>query len=141
MNAIDYVEKARDDFEADAKVNLGTPEGEAFATAAQRMSAILDRLRQDEARQPGSTETVVEEANKLIRGDRLEHYGHPSVNFKRIADSWSAFLGVEVTPVMVAIMMILLKAQRVAEGYHHDSMVDIIGYAALAAILEGDDTL
>lgn len=95
------------------------------------------RARKAPAKEP----TVLEVAEKLIRGDRLEHYGHPSVNFKRIADSWSAYKGVEITPVDVCIMMIMLKAQRMAEGYHRDSVVDIGGYAALAAILAGDDEL
>lgn len=89
----------------------------------------------------GVPDTVAQEAETLIRGQRQKDYGHPSINFKRIADSWSAFLGIEVTPVMVSVMMILLKAQRVAEGYHHDTIVDIIGYASLAAILEGDNEL
>lgn len=85
--------------------------------------------------------TVLETAEELIRGDRLKHYGHPLINFQRIADSWSAYKGVEITPVDVAIMMIMLKAQRMAEGYHRDSVVDIGGYAALASVLAEDDEL
>lgn len=112
----------------------------------QRLAASLAELRQIKDKVEGQEEgqkpnTVLNEAEGLIRGERLKHYGHPSINFQRIAGSWSEFLGMHITPVMVCMMMIMLKAQRMAEGYHHDSVVDIGGYAALAAVLEGDDEL
>ena len=76
-------------------------------------------------------------------------YGHPKKNFKRIADGWNAYLFKRATladgtpeplrPHDVAQMMIILKAVRGAEGYHRDSVVDIVGYAALDAILAEDD--
>lgn len=85
--------------------------------------------------------TILEEANELIHGERLKHYGHPKVNFKRIADAWSAYKGIEITEIDVAIMMILLKGMRMTEGYHRDSAMDICGYAALISVLADDDAL
>lgn len=85
--------------------------------------------------------TVLKTAEDVIHGDRLKHYGHPSINFERIARSWEQYKGTEITPMDVCVMMILLKAQRMAEGYHRDSVVDIGGYAALAAIVSGDEEL
>lgn len=90
---------------------------------------------------PEPRRTILEEANDIIHGDRLKHYGPPDVNFKRIAESWSLYTGDTITPVDVCNMMILLKAQRMAEGYHRDTAMDIAGYAQLAAILAGDDEL
>jgi hypothetical protein len=90
---------------------------------------------------------VLGEAENLIRGDRQKDYGHPKVNFQRIGDAWQAYLLERdlaerpLTPHDVASLMIILKAVRNAEGYKRDTAVDIGGYAALDAILEGDDEL
>ena len=85
--------------------------------------------------------TVLDRATALIHGDRLKDYGHPTINFKRIASSWSEYLGKEVSMVDVCNLMILLKAQRMAEGYHRDTAIDIAGYAALTSVVAGDDEL
>lgn len=105
----------------------------------ERVLAVIDKRLAGVPTTPEAT--VLGKAEELIRGDRLKHYGHPELNFGRIADAWSAFLGKEVSKVDVCVMMILLKSMRVAEGYHHDSFVDIGGYTALGAILAGDDKL
>ena len=79
-------------------------------------------------------ESVLEEANKIIYGDREKTYGKPSKNLQTIAEMWNAYLGNEVclSPKDVAVMMILLKAARLANDMNHrDSVVDICGYAAL----------
>lgn len=102
--------------------------------------ATVARKLQPHLGKPDPT-TVLQEAEKLIRGDRQKEYGHPSINFKRIADSWSAYLGKELSPFDVCMLMILLKAQRCAEGPHKDTLVDIGGYTALAAVLAGMDDL
>lgn len=36
---------------------------------------------------------VLHEAHGLIRGERLQTYGPPTKNFRRIAEGWSAYLG------------------------------------------------
>lgn len=92
------------------------------------------------------TPTVNEVADEIIHGDRAKMYGHPKINFKRIAMGWNAYLharpSTDEQPLDehdVAEMMIILKAVRGSQGYHRDSAVDTIGYAALDAILAGDD--
>lgn len=88
---------------------------------------------------------VLVEAHGIIRGPRLQDYGPPTKNFKRIADLWSAYLGDALDrPISehdVCAMMILLKQARMADGgYHRDSAIDTAGYAALQEILaEGID--
>jgi len=92
-------------------------------------------------------QNVTEEANGLIRGDRQKDYGHPRINFQRIADGFNGYVrGRDLeekpfTPYDVANLMIILKAMRGTEGYKRDTAVDIVGYAALAAVVEGDDEL
>lgn len=72
----------------------------------------------------GHTAKVLEER----RGD----YGDPAEQFKAIAERWSITLGTPITPSQVALCMIDLKLARLAyDPGHVDSMVDVIGYAAL----------
>ena len=83
---------------------------------------------------------VLKEANTIIYGDREKTYGHPSRNLETIATMWDAYicsrdLGVDrgrLNAKDVAVMMVLLKAARLANDQEHrDSIVDICGYAAL----------
>lgn len=64
--------------------------------------------------------------------DRRDDYGDPAEQFRAIADRWSITLGTPITPAQVALCMIDLKLARLAyDPGHVDSMVDVIGYAAL----------
>lgn len=75
-------------------------------------------------------ESVLQEAQRLIHGERATTYGHPRENFKRIADLWTAYLGREIKPLDVGLMMVLMKVARLEQGtYHRDSVTDIAGYA------------
>lgn len=78
--------------------------------------------------------SILTEANELIHGQRAKDYGHPTVNFQRIADLWNSYLRYsttpEITPQDTAVMMILLKIARLQQNpENHDSLVDIAGYA------------
>lgn len=65
---------------------------------------------------------------------RAEHYGSGHENLTRIADLWSAYLGVEITASEVCWMMVMLKASRakVDGGQHLDNYLDAHGYLDLA---------
>ena len=72
----------------------------------------------------GHTAKVLEE--------RRDDYGDPAEQFRVIADRWSITLGMPITPSQVALCMIDLKLARLAyDPGHVDSVVDVIGYAAL----------
>lgn len=83
---------------------------------------------------------ILSEAHRLIRGERLRHYGPPIENFTRIAQGWTAYLGNRLGNALtvndVCAMMVILKQMRMAEGYHRDSATDTAGYAALQEILD-----
>jgi len=94
--------------------------------------------------QPDAAAALLDEAKNIITGARRAAYGNPEDNFRAIADLWTTYLhrvGVDFTDPEqalrahdVAILMILMKCARLAETpNHHDSMVDIAGYAACAA--------
>ena len=52
---------------------------------------------------------ILQEAEKLVGGDRQEDYGDKLTNHQNIAKLWSAYLDKEITPHDVAICMTLLK--------------------------------
>jgi hypothetical protein len=79
-----------------------------------------------------TSELVLEEANRIIHGERAQTYGPAEDSFARIGALWSAYLDVEVDAYDVAMLMVLMKVSRAKNSPHHDSHVDIAGYAALA---------
>lgn len=89
--------------------------------------------------------TILEEAASLVYGDREEDYGHPRDNMAAIANLWEAYLGakdisVYLSPGDVAAMLALLKMARYATGKHkRDTYVDLAGYAAVLARVDGID--
>lgn len=78
---------------------------------------------------------ILMEADRLIHGDRQQHYGSPDENFAVIAAMWSAYLGHKIQPRDVCNMMALLKIARLRNGPSEDSSIDGCGYLALGAEL------
>ena len=81
--------------------------------------------------------TILEEAAKCVTGPRRRDYGTPDENFGLIASLWSVQLKHEVTPMQVALCLILLKVARQANSPKRDNLVDIAGYAQCASELKG----
>lgn len=74
---------------------------------------------------------LLEETIHTISRDRNASYGDPDQDFARTANLWSEYLGHEIKPHDVAVMMILLKVSRLSwNPDHKDSWLDIAGYAA-----------
>jgi hypothetical protein len=75
-------------------------------------------------------ETILEEAQRLIHGERNKNYGHPRENFRDISGLFSAYLGIPITDIDVANLMILVKvARQKGSEYKRDNYTDIAGYA------------
>jgi hypothetical protein len=78
-------------------------------------------------------ETILEEAQRLIHGERNKNYGHPRTNFRDISALFSAYLGIPITDLDVANLMILVKvARQKGSEYKRDNYTDIAGYAGCA---------
>ena len=76
--------------------------------------------------------SVLDDATEAVRA-RGGQYGHPSINFERIARLWNAFLSERldrpITPAEVGILCALIKVARLQEDIgHYDSWVDAAGY-------------
>jgi len=74
---------------------------------------------------------LLDEADAVIV-QRAAAYGPASDSMAAIAARWSLTLGITVTPAQVVLCMIDLKLARLAHNpQHRDSVLDVIGYAAL----------
>lgn len=82
-------------------------------------------------------ESVLEEAERIINGERRHDYGDVRESFEVIAALWTPVVGTQVTAEQVALCMIQLKVARAMNGYQRDSLVDIAGYAGCLANLRG----
>ena len=78
-----------------------------------------------------TSEQMLQQA-AIIIGERGATYGDAAASMSAVAARWSITLGHAVTPAQVVLCLIDLKLARL--GYdptHHDSALDVIGYAAL----------
>ena len=78
-----------------------------------------------------TSEQMLQQAADVI-AERGAAYGDVAASMSAIAERWSITLGHAVSPAQVVLCMIDLKLTRLAhDPTHHDSAVDVIGYAAL----------
>ena len=73
-------------------------------------------------------ETILEEAQRLITGDRNKSYDHPLDNFNRIAKGWEVIFGTDVTEEQVGLAMAWVKICREVHQKKRDNLVDGAGY-------------
>ena len=74
---------------------------------------------------------ILDEAARIVTGERQAQYGDVEDSFGLIAGLWGDYLNHPVSSKDVALMMILLKVAREKGGKGKaDNWVDIAGYAA-----------
>lgn len=84
-------------------------------------------------------EKCLDTAKACVCGQRQQDYGTPEDSFNAIAALWSAYYGTPFNAVDVAMMMALLKIARIRTGTGtDDSFVDLAGYAACGAEINGE---
>lgn len=77
--------------------------------------------------------SICSTASGLTGGDRAKTHGDKVENHANIASLWGAFLGVDLSPLQVSLMMVLLKVARTKAGSHNlDDYVDMAGYAGVS---------
>lgn len=78
---------------------------------------------------------ILQEADKLVHGDRNADYGHPLDDFERTAALWSAILGHNVSAEDVGLCMCALKISRQCNKPKRDNLVDLAGYAETVSMV------
>lgn len=78
------------------------------------------------------TETICDEAKRIVYNDRGEDYGHPLDECTRIAAMWSAITGSRIEADDVPLCMVAMKISRQVNRHKRDNLVDIAGYAECA---------
>lgn len=74
---------------------------------------------------------LLDEAKRLVCGDRNAQYGDPTQDFDRVAAMWTALFGRTFTNHEVAMAMACLKLSRLTHSPDKaDSWADLAGYAA-----------
>ena len=80
------------------------------------------------------TETILQEAQRLVHGDRQGSYGHPIDDFTKTAKIWTGILlpkllpGVEIEAEDVPLCMVGVKLSREVNKPKRDNLVDGAGY-------------
>ena len=81
------------------------------------------------------TENILQEADRLVSGDRHEAYKHPLHDYECTAAMWKAMIAkrygviVDLTPDFCTLMMAALKISREVGKHKRDNLVDLAGYA------------
>jgi hypothetical protein len=95
--------------------------------------AVLDA----ETMAPLPDETVLEEAQRLVHGDRGDAYGPPTTDFARTGRMWGAILGIpDVAPEKVGLCMSALKISRECNKPSRENRVDGAGYWETVDMIE-----
>ena len=89
------------------------------------------------------SETVCQEADRLVIGDRQADYDHPLVDFTRTGRMWGAILEEwardpeqPVPPRLVGLCMAALKISREVHKHKRDNLVDGCGYFKTVDMVE-----
>ena len=77
------------------------------------------------------SESILEQAQRLVYGPRESSYGHPAEDYGRVARLWSVILGHEVTPAQAALCMVAVKIAREIHKPSVENRVDGAGYFAV----------
>lgn len=132
----DLADLAHAAYGLEAEIEELHAERAALAAIADEAVAAMTFLEAEvEHTRPATTARgrLLEEAAEIIDGSRDLDYGTAELNQGRIAALWTVLFGIEVTPRQACLALVLVKVARDVHTPKHDNLVDIAGYAALAA--------
>lgn len=85
-------------------------------------------------------ETVLQQAQRLVYGERGEAYGHPREDFGRAAAIFNAISGERLDAADIAYILLAVKLSRQQNKGKRDNLVDAVGYLACLARVQGWDS-
>ena len=81
-------------------------------------------------------ETILQEAQRLVHGNRGADYGHPIDDYTRTGRMWGAILGIpDIDPRTACLMMAVMKVSREVNKHKRDNLTDLAGYAECASMV------
>lgn len=81
-------------------------------------------------------ETILQEAQRLVHGNRGADYGHPIEDYTRTGRIWGAILGIgDIDPRIACLMMAGVKISREVNKHKRDNLTDLAGYAECASMV------
>lgn len=81
-------------------------------------------------------ESVNQQAERLVNGDRQWAYDHPLENCERIGIIWGVILDTKsIEPEKVALMLAGMKIAREVYRHKEDNLVDLAGYSACTQMI------
>lgn len=81
-------------------------------------------------------ESALQEAQRLVHGDRGAAYGHPFDDYTTTGRMWGAILNIpDIDPRLCALMMGAVKISRESRHPKRDNRVDLAGYAECADMI------
>lgn len=89
-------------------------------------------------------ESILQEAQRLVHGDRGASYGRPLRDFSRTAAMWTALFGERLRagesfgPQDVGMAMIAVKLSREVNKHKRDNLTDCAGYAETIQLVHED---
>jgi hypothetical protein len=63
--------------------------------------------------------------------ERRKYREAPAPHFRRLADTWTGLLGVQITPEQACLMLAVLKIVREFAHHEPDNMPDCEGYISM----------
>jgi len=76
-------------------------------------------------------ESILQEANRIVNGERQTDYSDPVENFKQIASIASAILKKELSAKDCCVVLMAVKLARESYKHKRDNLVDLAGYTEI----------
>lgn len=94
------------------------------------MELILEEARRVVDAHP-DRQSILDEAKRLVYGDRNQSYGDPLDDFGRTAGAFNALTQRDLTAEEGVIFMLCVKLSRECHRHKTDNLVDLAGYSDL----------
>ncbi len=78
---------------------------------------------------------ILEEALRLVHGDRNADYGHPYDDYSKTTTLFNSLTGRDLTVSEGVLFMLCVKMSRLGHALKRDSLVDLAGYAEVLRIV------
>lgn len=85
-------------------------------------------------------QSILQEADKIVKGDRQADYGDTVANFKHIANIASAIRQKQFTAEDCCVVLMAVKLAREQFKHKRDNLVDLAGYTEILNQIKEDET-